>query len=96
MNKLQRLERQIRRVFGPRLIEIPVFRCAFEDGAGEDLSALEFAFAVQAEGRSGQVCGRVGTRWEPIRAQADHTALDDAFRELRERFEADQARFEKG
>lgn len=84
---IQRLERQIRRVFGPRLIEIPVFRCAFEDGAVEDMTALEFAYAVQAEGRSGQVCGRVGTRWEPVKSKPEAVDFKKLFEEAQQQFE---------
>lgn len=87
MNKLQRLERQIRRVFGPRLIEIPVFQCAFDDGAVEDMTALEFAYAVQAEGRSGQVCGRVGTRWEPVKSKPEAVDFKKLFEEAQQQFE---------
>ena len=87
MNKLQRLERQIRRVFGPRLIEIPVFQCAFDDGAVEDMTALEFAYAVQAEGRSGQVCGRVGTRGEPGKSKPEAGDFKKLFEEAQQQFE---------
>lgn len=87
MNKLQRLERQIKQVFGPRLMEIPLFRCAFEDGAEEAMSALEFAYATIAEGRSGQVCERVGTRWEPVKDKTGKVNLKELFEEAQEQFE---------
>jgi len=87
MNKLQRLERQIRRVFGPRLVEIPIFRCAFEDGTVEAMSALEFAYATIAEGRSGQVCGRVGTRWEPVKSKPEAVDFKKLFEEAQQQFE---------
>jgi len=87
MNKLQRLERQIRRVFGPRLVEIPIFRCAFEDGTVEAMSALEFAYATIAEGRSGQVCERVGTRWEPVKDKPEAVDFKELFEEAWQRFE---------
>ena len=96
MNRLQRLERQARKVFGPNLVEIPLFRCVFSDGTEAELSAVEFAYEIIGKGRDGQAHERVGTRWESMKAVSDQTARTDVFRELKERFIADQAKFEQG
>lgn len=84
-SKLQRLERQIKRVFGPRLMEIPLFRCIFENGVEETMSALEFAYATIAEGREGRVSERVGSQWVPINdvpEKVDFRKLFDDAQEL--------------
>ena len=87
MNKLQRIERQIKRVFGPRLREIPLYRCAFEDGAVEVMTALEFAYATIAEGRSGQVCEHVCTRWEPVKSKPETVDFKKLFEEAQYKYE---------
>lgn len=51
------------------------------------MSALEFAYATIAEGRSGQVCERVGTRWEPVKDKPEAVDFKELFEEAWQRFE---------
>lgn len=83
--------RKLEKANVPEMMEIRQFYCRMGDKE-QIMTALDFAYATEAEGVHGEILGVAPSLWSPINPAPDYTALNEAFEELKKDEHKDQAK----